>query len=379
MRFAEIHNHEALKQQLAAVIDADKISHAQLFYGKEGGAAVPMALAYVQYLYCENKSNGDACGVCSSCVKNQNMAHPDVHFSFPYLLVDSGSKPALSTDYMAIWKEFIQEKKGIITQELWREKAGFDNKKAAIGTAESENIAKKLSLKSFEGGYKTLIMWLPELMNESASNKLLKLIEEPPAKTLFVLITEHPDGIIQTIRSRTQMLTIPNYQSQEVAKLLLKNTNVTEEEAQSIANVSEGNLAYAFKLASGDEENIHFELFKQWMRLCYQKDISAIIDWVDELATLGREQHKAFIKYALHFVRNAMMTNYMGDKLVHLNGEELSFNQKFAPFIHHNNAIAFYEELSQVYYNLERNASPKPLLLDLSIKVNYLIHKEKGE
>lgn len=378
MNFAKIYGHAELKQQLASIIDAQKISHAQLFYGKRGSAALPLALAYVAYLYCENKIDGDACGVCPSCLKNKTLSHPDVHFSFPYLLSDSGSKKVTTDDFLANWKALVIDKEGFITQDSWRDKAGIENKKAAIGTSESEHISSKLALKSFEGGYKTLVMWLPETMNETASNKLLKLIEEPPAKTLFILVTENPDVIIQTIRSRTQILTIPSYTTSEIVEVLQSKFEIEEAQVLSIANISEGNIEYALGLASGDTENQNFDLFKQWMRLCYQKDISSIIDWVDDLASLGREQHKSFVEYALHFVRNAMMTNYMGDKLVHLSGEELAFNQKFAPFIHHNNAIDFYNVLSTAHYNLGRNASPKPLLLDLSIKVNYLIHKAKA-
>lgn len=379
MNFAQIYHHSGLKKQLVQVVNSGKISHAQLFYGKKGSAALALALAYVTYLYCENKTGEDACGECSSCIKNKTLSHPDVHFSFPHLMSSSEtSKKISSNDFLIDWKDLVLDKLGFITQDSWRDKANFENKKPAIGTAESEHISSKLALKSFEGGYKTLVMWLPETMNESASNKLLKLIEEPPAKTLFILVSENPDAIIQTIRSRVQLLTIPDYSVTEMCEIIQSKFTLSEEETQSIANISEGNVVYAFNLASGENDNQNFELFKQWMRLCYQKNISAIIDWVDDLASLGREQHKAFIQYALHFVRNAMMTNYMGDKLVYLGGEELAFNQKFAPFIHHNNAIDFYNELSNAYYNLERNASPKPLLLDLSIKVNYLIHKAKA-
>lgn len=375
MLFDKIYRQDELKQQLINIANSGKISHAQLFYNKEGGAALQFVLAYTQYIYCGNKQNNDSCGTCASCLKIQKMAHPDVHFSFPYILSESGSKRVTSDDFVSYWKELVAEKEGLISYNLWRDKGGIDTKKAAIGTSESEHISSKLALKSFEGGYKTLIMWLPEMMNESASNKLLKLIEEPPANTLFFFVTENPDRIIQTIRSRTQQLTIPQYKKDDISSLLQEKFNTSETLANSISNVCDGNLIEAFGLITGTQDNIYFDFFKQWMRLCYKKDISSIIDWVDDLASLGREDHKAFIAYALHFVRNALMTNYMGDKLVHLSGEELGFNQKFAPFINHNNAIAFYDELSNAYYNLERNASPKPLLLNLSIKVNYLIHK----
>lgn len=379
MKFNQIYNQKELKRQLISVIDSQKISHAQLFYGKPGGVSLAFALAYVSYLYCENKNGEDACGECSSCLKNETLSHPDVHFSFPHLMSSTeSSKKVTADDVLASWKELVLENEAIITENSWRENAGFENKKPGIGTAESERISSKLALKSFEGGYKTLVMWLPESMNESASNKLLKLIEEPPAKTLFILVTENPDAIIQTIRSRSQMLTIPDYKIEDLVAIIKQKHEVSDEDAMSIANICNGNLEMALELVTGENDNQNFELFKQWMRLCYQKDISSIIDWVDDLASLGREQHKSFIQYALHFVRNAMMTNYMGDKLVNLGGEELAFNQKFAPFIHHNNAIDFYNQLSEAYYNLDRNASPKPLLLDLSIKVNYLIHQSKA-
>lgn len=379
MRFQQIFGHSDLKQQLSRIIDEGKISHAQLFFASEGGVGLPMALAYVQHLYCSNKQNNDSCGECASCLKLEKLAHPDVHFSFPHPLTTAESKKSSAEDVLVNWKQLTLVNDGVISYNTWLKELDAENKQAVIGVEDSESIVSKLSLKSYEGGYKTLILWLPEYMNEAASNKLLKLIEEPPAKTLFILVSSNPEQIISTILSRTQRVFIPDYSVQEVAELIMQKTGLTKEEATSIANISEGNVEYALNLALGNEENHYFDIYKDWMRLCYKKDISALIDWVDEVATLGREQQKGFVKYALHIVRNAIMSNYMGNQLVYLTDKEQEFNEKFAPFIHHNNIEGIFKELNDAHYNLSRNANPKPLFLDLSIKFNYLIHANKAE
>jgi len=379
MKFSQILGHTALKQQLTNIIDAGKISHAQLFFAAEGGVGLSMALAYVQYVYCSNKHRGDACGECSSCVKLEKLSHPDVHFSFPHPLTTADSKKSTAEDVLANWKQLVLEKEGVVTYAAWLKELNSENKQAVIGVEDSESILSKLSLKAYEGGYKTLIMWLPEYMNDSAANKLLKLIEEPPALTLFILVSSNPEQIISTILSRTQRVFIPDYSVQEMAEVITQKTEMSVDEALSIANISESNLEHALNLATGVEDNSYFSIYQEWMRLCYKKDISSIIDWVDDVAALGREQQKGFVNYALHFVRNAFISNYMGQQLVHLTQEEHDFNQKFAPFIHHNNIEGVFKELNEAHYNLSRNANPKPLFLDLSIKFNYLIHASKAE
>jgi DNA polymerase III subunit delta' len=380
MIFQQIFGHTKLKQQLASTIDAGKISHAQLFFGVEGGVALGMALAYVQYMYCSNKTNGDSCGECASCLKLEKLAHPDVHFTFPHILSNAeNTKKTLADDVLPEWKQAVLEHNAVMSYDSWRKYLDAENKQPGIGVADSDSILSKLSLKSYEGGYKTLVMWLPEYMNDDAANKLLKLIEEPPAQTLFILVSSYPEQIISTILSRTQRVHIPDYSAQEMTQFLAEKTEITHEAAAAIANISEGNVEYAINLALGNEENRYFEIYKNWMRLCYRKDISGLIDWVDEIATIGREQQKGFVKYALHIVRNALMYNYMGDKLLQLTDEEQEFNEKFAPYIHHNNIEGITKELNEAHYNLSRYAHPKPLFLDLSIKFNYLIHASKAE
>jgi DNA polymerase III subunit delta' len=379
MIFQQIFGHSDLKQQLSRLIDEGKISHAQLFFASEGGVGLPMALAYVQYLYCSNKQNNDSCGECASCLKLEKLAHPDVHFTFPHILSTAEGKKTLADEVFPEWKELVLKHDGIISYNSWRKELDAENKQAAIGVHDSDSILSKLSLKAYEGGYKTLVLWLPEHMNDDAANKLLKLIEEPPTLTLFVLVSCAPEQIISTILSRTQRVHIPDYSAQEMTQLLAEKTEITHEAAAAIANISDGNIEYALNLALGNEENRYFEIYKNWMRLCYRKDISGLIDWVDEVATLGREQQKGFVKYALHIVRNALMYNYMGDKLLQLTDEEQEFNENFAPYIHHNNIEGIFKELNEAHYNLSRNANPKPLFLDLSIKFNYLIHVNKAE
>ena len=379
MTFKQIFGHSELKQQLAEVIDSGKVSHAQLFFSGEGNANLAMALAYVQYLYCSNKQHGDACGECSSCLKLEKLSHPDVHFSFPHILSNSENKKTLADDVLPEWKQLVLESEGIISYNMWPKALDAENKQLAIGVNDSDSILSKISLKAYEGGYKTLIMWLPENMTPEASNKLLKLIEEPPQKTLFILVSNNPEKIISTILSRTQRVFIPDYSAQEIAEVISQKTELSFDEALSIANISESNLEHALNLATGVEDNSYFSIYQDWMRLCYKKDISGLIDWVDEVASLGREQQKGFVNYALHFVRNAFISNYMGQQLVHLTQEEYDFNQNFATFIHHNNIEGIFKELNDAHYNLSRYANPKLLFLDLSIKFNYLIHANKAE
>lgn len=370
MRFGEIIGQEEEKKHLIHTVEESRISHAQMFLGSEGSGALPMAIAYAQYILCSNRQESDSCGKCASCLKVQAFNHPDVHFSFPIHLTKSHS---ISDHLAAEWREQMLESPYFGLYQ-WNQKLGAENKQGVIGNAESLNIVKKLILKSFEGGYKILIMWLPELMNATASNKLLKIIEEPPEKTLFILVAQNQENIISTILSRTQIIKFPRLKEDEIAKYLETQKGISHDDGITVAHLAEGNLAKALSLVEQqDMANFNFDNFVTWMRLCYQRNIAKTIDWVDEIASYGRENQKNFIKFCLHMFRQSIVGHYTHNELVILTKDQDNFLKKFAPFINNKNIVGLSESLNDAYYHIERNANPKILFLDVSLKLFALL------
>ncbi|MCB9188663.1 MAG: DNA polymerase III subunit delta [Flavobacteriales bacterium] len=367
MLFKDIIGRSDLKEHLKHTVQIKRISHAQMFLGKEGSGGIPMALAYARYILCENRTAEDACGSCRNCIRMSKLEHPDVHFSFPVQLV--AKKVDVSDDVLDKWRELVLENP-YFSSDDWYDKQLGNNKQGTIGTKEAENIVKKLSLKSFEGDYKILIMWLPELMNISASNKLLKIIEEPPAKTLFLLVSENSDRIISTILSRTQLVKILPPKEDEIAAYLAKNFELTLDEAKNYAHLSERNVSEAIHLIKNTaSSSFNIDNFIQWMRLCYKRDVPATIDWVEQISKAGREDQKSFLKYCLQMFRSAIVGHYTGGETVTLTKEQAGFLSKFAPFINHNNIIPLSEAIEEAHYHIERNANPKILFLDVSMKI----------
>jgi len=370
MKFESIIGQEEEKKHLTHTVEEGRISHAQMFIGPEGSGTLAMAIAYSQYILCNNRSNHDSCGTCASCLKVQAFNHPDLHYSFPIHLTKGVSK---SDDLALEWREQLLENQYFGLYH-WNQKLGAENKQGIIGNDESLNIVKKISLKSFEGGYKILIMWLPELMNGTASNKLLKIIEEPPPKTLFILVAQNQETIISTILSRTQIVKMPRLKENEITKYLVDNKGVSQDAGLTIAHLSEGNIAKALLLVEQqDVANFNFENFVNWMRLCYQRNIAKNIDWVEVIAAAGRENQKNFIQFCLHMFRQSIVGHYTHDQLVILTKEQDAFLKKFSPFINHKNIVGLTEVLNDAYYHVERNANPKILFLDVSLKIFALL------
>lgn len=367
MLFKDVIGREDLKEHLRNTVQSKRISHAQMFLGKEGAGGLPMALAYARYVLCETKTDSDACGKCRNCVRMSKLEHPDVHFSYPVQLVSK--KVDCSDDVLDKWRELVLENP-YFSSEDWYDKQLGNNKQGTIGTKEAESIVKKLSLKSFEGNYKILIMWLPELMNISASNKLLKIIEEPPANTLFILVSENSDRIISTILSRTQLVKILPPKEDEIAHYLSDQYELSFNEAKNFAHLTERNIAESIHLIKhSSHSNFNIENFVQWMRLCYKRDVSETINWVDQIAKAGRENQKSFLRYCLQMFRNAIVGHYTGGETVVLTDEQSAFLKKFAPFINHNNIVPMSEAIEEAHYHIERNANPKILFLDVSLKI----------
>lgn len=375
MQFKEVVGHKKIKEKLIHTIKENRVSHAQLFLGTEGSGNLALAIAYAQYLSCEDKQSDDSCGVCSSCKKIQKLVHPDLHFVFPVSTSKSIKKDPVSDDYIAQWREAIIESP-YINQSKWYEIIDVENKQGIISKNESYEILKKLNLKTFESEYKIMIIWLPEKMNAFAANKLLKLIEEPPEKTLFLLVSENTEQILQTILSRTQLFKIPKVDNESIRKALCEKAGLSPEKANDIALLANGNYFSALNLINhAEEDNYNFDYFAQFMRLSYQRKLIEIIEWVDEISAIGREKQKSFLVYAIRLVRENFMLNIKNKGLVFLTQKELEFSEKFSQFIDQENVYQIYDELNRAHSDIEMNAYNKIVFLDLALKMIKLIKK----
>ncbi len=380
MLFKDILGLDHIKNHLCSSADAGRIPHAQLFVGPEGSGMLLTALAYVQYLLCGN-TGGENLPVEDSCnLKCTSLSHPDLHFAFPVSNSAKVKSHAVSNNYLQEWRQFIKEQPyGNLFD--WYQLIGIEKKQGQIGVDEAHDIVKKLSLKSYEGGYKTMILWMAETMNTAASNKLLKLIEEPPDKTVFIFITEDEEQILQTIRSRCQVLHFPPLSEEAISGALIEK-GLTRDEALKVAHESNGNFNKAMDLMNKDSEELIFEKwFVQWVRSAFKAKgnkaaIHELILWSEEVAKTGRETQKKFLKYCLAVMRQAMLLNYNVKELVymriHIDGFQLD---KFAPFIHERNIMPIVNELEDAIYHIERNGNSKIILTDLSIKLTRLLHK----
>lgn len=380
MLFKEILGLSHIKKHLATSADAGRVPHAQLFVGPEGSGTLPMALAYAQYLICANR-DGENLGENQVCnTKFNTLSHPDMHFVYPVSNSDKVKKHAVSDHYLEEWRQFVKEQPyGNLFD--WYRLIGIEKKQGQIGVDEAHDVVRKLALKSYEGGYKIMLIWMAEKMNISASNKLLKLIEEPPNNTIFILTTENEEQIIQTIRSRCQVLHFPPLAEDAMADALVKR-GALREEALLIAHEADGNFNKALDLMNKDSEDLVFEKwFVQWVRSAFKAKgskgaIHELILWGQEVAKTGRETQKNFLSYCLTVMRQAMLLNYNIDELafmrIHLDGFQL---EKFAPFVHENNIEDIVRELEDAIYHIERNGNSKIILTDLSIKLTRLLHR----
>lgn len=379
MLFRDVLGLNHIKNHLVSTADSGRVAHAQLFVGPEGCGTLSMAIAYAQYLLCAN-TNGENEGDNVACnSKCNSLTHPDLHFAFPVSNSDKVKSHAVSDNYLEEWRQFVKEQPyGNLFD--WYRLIGIEKKQGQIGVDEAQDIVKKLSLKSYEGGYKILIVWMAEKMNISAANKLLKLIEEPPEKTVLLLISEDEEQIINTIQSRCQILHFPPLPEEEIA-MALQDRNVSESEANAIAHEANGNFNKALDLVNKDSEDLVFERwFVQWVRSAFKAKgnkgaIQELILWSDEIAKTGREVQKQFLNYCLTAMRQALLLNYKAEELVflkiHVEGFDLN---KFAPFVHENNILDIVTELEKAIFHVERNGNSKLIFTDLSIKLTRLLH-----
>lgn len=383
MLFKDIVGQDTVKQRLIRSVTESRIAHAQLFTGPEGTGKLALAIAYAQYINCLQRTEQDSCGVCPSCHKYSKLIHPDLHFVFPIFLPDSKSDDddeksvsKVSDGYMVQWREFLLENP-YFNENEWYEKLGSEKKQGIIGVTESSEVIRKISLKSFESDYKTMIIWLPERMNLPAANRLLKLIEEPPAKTVFLLVTENPDNIIKTILSRTQIIKVPPVSRDQIATALVERFQLNPGKAQDTSRISNGNFKTALKLLDIEQENPYFTLYRELMRNCYSKDVLKLLDWVDQAVALGsREKQKEFLTNALRITRESFMLNLGLNEIVYLSGEEADFGQKFSPFINQKNILQFDKEFNLAIDHISRNGSAQIIFTDLAMKLVKLIERK---
>lgn len=373
MQFKDIIGHHAIKTHLVQTVKDNRVSHAQLFLGKEGSGGLAVAVAYAQYINCTQPADNDSCGSCSSCRKYEKLIHPDLHFSYPFFA--SGEKD-VATTYLDNWRTAFLTNP-YMGLDYWRHQLEAGNKQANINIAEAHDIIKKLSLKAFEAEYKVLIMWLPEYL-QTQGNALLKLIEEPPEKTLFLLVSENQDRILNTIISRTQLVKIPKFSSDDVRQFLVSEKSVPDDRANEIAFIADGNMQTAINLLE-EETHPYFELLINWLRFVVTDSGLNIIRFCEEdFPKLGRENQKNFLLYTINVFRQVLLIQTGLSQLVLLKGDELDFTQKFGDNFKSAQLEATIGLLEKTHYKVERNANPKILFLDLSLQL-VLIFKYQME
>ena len=375
MLFKDVIGNKTVKQRLIESVRNERISHAQLFLGPEGSGKLAAAIAYAQYVSCSSPSQTDSCGVCPSCKKYTNLIHPDLHFVYPVVKNKKANTP-VSDDYIKEWRQRVLEHPYLNLQE-WFSLLGAENTQGSIYAQESQSILRKLSLKAFEAAYKVMIIWMPEKMNVTAANKLLKMIEEPPAKTLFILVAENDEAIINTIRSRVQLVKFSKIPDAILQKDITERYQYQPDAVENAVNLANGNYLKALQVLNGHmATDANFEAFTNLMRLCYGRKVPEVIQWVDQSAGWGRERLKSFFEYSLRLLRENFVygTPHLPAKLA---GSEKGFTQKFSNFITEANIAALSKEFQLAYLHIERNGYSKLVLLDMALSVMKLIRTAK--
>ena len=371
MQFKEVIGQNEIKTKLTGMARSGKIPHALMLLGPEGNGNLAIALALAQYIQCENKQENDSCGLCSSCLKNQKFIHPDVHFTFPVVPKKSG-EPPVSNDYITEWRSALSSNVYMNAND-WLQGIGAENRQGNITVRECHEIIRGMSIKTYESDFKIQIIWLAEFLKE-AGNTLLKVIEEPPVNTIFILVVENAEFVLNTIISRTQIIKVTSIGDADVKDELLRRFEIDENAANRIARISDGNFNSALNYSAG-EENANDKLLHRWLVCCFnlkQKNSSAnvsnLLDWVDEISKIGRENQKIFLKYALFFLRECSLITLIGTS-EKLEGEELKFATGFSAKLESEQLEILSKLLSQLHYHVERNGNPKVLFVSNSFKI----------
>lgn len=373
MQFKNIVGHKKVKKHLIESVKSNRISHAQLFLGGEGNGNFQMALAYAQYVNCEAPNEKDSCGTCSSCIKYENIQHPDLNFFYPSAIGTAVKTQPTSRKLSKEWIEFLKCNEYFVMKD-WVDHIGAGQKLAIINKYDSEDIIKSISLKNFESKYKIVLIWWPERMNIECSNKILKVLEEPTPNTLFLLVGHHTDELLTTILSRVQIIKLGSLQPSEIKEGLIDKEGIPEDLADSIANLSNGNFTRALELVrQPDGDELFIDSFQTWMRLCYTVDYLKLENWVDHIHKLGRIKQKDFLEYGLRIFRECMIYNYASPSLNRLHQKEARFNEKFSKFIHGGNILPIISLFEHTHTSILRNAYAKLAFMNLSLKMCNLL------
>ncbi len=374
MFFQDIIGQEEVKHRLIQSVQKGFVPHAQLFCGPEGTGKLPLAIAYARYLNCTDRKEAEACGVCPSCSKFNHLAHPDLHFVFPIVKNDK-KKKEICDDYLSEWRAFLAENTYFGFNE-WLDYIEAENSQGMIYAKESNEIIKKLNLKTYEAEYKIMIIWLPEKMHEACANKLLKMIEEPPSQTVFLLVSEAPDQIIGTIQSRSQRINIRGIGQEDMQKALQDEFHLSKEDSVSISHLANGNFVKAMDLVhSGEESSYYLELFITIMRNSWKRDVKNMKAKAEEFASIGREKQKAFLNYAVNLLRENFIYNLQIPEINYLNKDQAAFSVNFARYINERNVIDFMDELGLAIRHIEQNVNPRMVFFDLSMKIAVLLKR----
>ncbi len=350
------------------MVQTHQVPHAQLFWGPEGSAKLPLALAFATYLHCQNRQKEDACGQCGPCIKMQKLIHPDVMFVFPTSPTKQFTgKDVVSTNFLKAWRAFLHEHPyGNVSD--WNYYLGSENKQLNIPKEEARQITQYVSLKAFEAFYKVVLIWLPEYLHPTAANALLKVLEEPPPHTLFLLVNVHPDKVLSTIRSRTQQVHIPAFTDTALSSMLVQQCSLDQQRLAQIVLMADGNFNKALKLAV-DTPATHFDQFKIWMRLCYTPSFAQLLAQAEAFQQMPKEDQKHFLAYCLHMMREALVIKFGQPDLTRTAAAEQEFSHKLRQTLTDQQIKDYTTWLNQAYYYIERNANPKILYLDLSLKI----------
>lgn len=381
MLFSDIIGQSHIKNHLIQSASSGRIPHAQLFIGPDGSGTLPMAIAYARYLLCKNNGTENSGGNEACNLKFKNLSHPDLHFVYPVATTENVKKNATSDQFADLWRSFLKENPyGNLFD--WYTHIEIQNKQGQIGVDEAQEVLRKISLKSFEGGYKIMLIWMADRLNVEASNKLLKLLEEPPAKTVFILIAENEKNILQTILSRCQLIRFNPLSVADIERALVEKENCDPSQATLLARQSQGNYTKALHLLKNKEDFPFEKWFVQWVRAAFRARgnaavIQELIEWSEQLAAIGRENQKQFLDFCIELFRQALLLNYHTPELVYYQTTVDKFKlENFAPFVNGSNIHDIFKELSDAIYHIERNGNAKMIFTDLSIKLTRLIHKK---
>ncbi len=378
MFFKDVIGQERLKRQLVHNFKQQRTGHAQLFYGSEGTGTVALSLAFARYILCTNRNDEDACGTCASCLKLNKLAHPDLHFFFPSAPNQEHKKEVSSKLFISQWRELLIDNP-YFSYFQWLQKLGVENKQAIINAEDCNNIIRVLGMKSYESPYRIIYIYMVDKLFHAAAPKILKILEEPPQNTIFLMISDNKDKILNTILSRTQIMCIPPPGEQEIASGLTEKFGIDPQKARETSFLADGNVSEALKLCDrGEEQMADLESFRGWMRACFGNKQDDILEWVNDIASAGREKQRSFFLYGLNIFRMCLLQNYETQTLIRTGEQEREFIKKFAPYVNHRNIIQIVEAFNTAIVHLDRNANVRLLFTDLSFQLYRLMRSGTG-